>query len=274
MGRPISVIRTIVRQVLNDEFVSGETKDFANDEIDIHITNCVMEMSQVKPYEVKETLTTTSGSKKLDISSIDDLLYIDFLEYPVDKDPVNKRGFEQFASVITMLTDKNPSADETVYLYCKKLHSVSEGSSTLSPDMEHVLVMGAAANTALSWINKVRSHVAEAVKRIADVNASIDNMTGRIDQAKADLTSGRGYINQVNYGGNPESDLAMYASRELANANQYLSQAQGYIREMQARFSVTGVVNSYQVWANNKLIEYKIALRRMAEPKIAKDFPR
>lgn len=274
MGRPLSVVRTIVRQMLNDEFVSGEVKDFPNDEIDIHILNCVMEMSQAQPYEVKETLTTSSGSKKLDISSIVDLLYIDYLEYPVDKDPVNKRGFEKFANVITMLTDTNPSADETVYLYCKKLHGITEDSSTLSPDMEHVLVMGAAANTALSWINKVRSHVAEATKRIADVNTSIDNMTSRIDQAKADLTSGRAFINQVNYGGNPESDLAMYASRELANANQYLSQAQGYIREMQTRFSVTGVVNSYQVWANNKLIEYKIALRRMAEPKIAKDFPR
>jgi len=260
--------------MLNDEFVSGEVKDFADDEIGIHIMNCVMEMSQAKPYEVKETLTTSSGSKKLDISSIEDLLYIDWLEYPVDQDPVRKKGFEKFADIITMLIDTTPSADETVYAYCKKLHSISEDSSTLSPDMEHVLVMGAAANTALSWINKVRGHVAEAVKRIADVNTSIDNMTARIEQAKTDLTSGRAFINQVNYGGNPESDLAMYASRELANANQYLSQAQGYIREMQTRFSVTGVVNSYQVWANNKLVEYKIALRRMAEPKIARDYPR
>ena len=278
MAKNLSAIRAIVRQFLSDEFVSGSEQDFQPDELDLYIADCLVEISERRPYEVKETLTTTANSKELDISSIEDLLEVDKVEYKTGQDPPDYRNHSVFGNTLTLDIDFNPSAGENVYLYCHKLHQLTESSSTLSPQIEKLLVDGAVAKAALSWINQVRKQTAEAIARIADIHTAIGKMTSEttgIEQAIKDLAAGRTLgFNKVYVGGRPLDDYANFATRELGNANSYLSQSQGYLRELTSRLSISGVINSYQTWANNKLILYKQDLRRLAKPKTYTTYPK
>ena len=273
MAKTFSAIRSTVRQFVHDEFEVSEEQDFASDEIDLHIDACKVEISQRRPYEVKEELTT-EASRELDISDIEDLLEVEKAEFPVGNYPPDYRNVSIFGNTLTIDIATEPTADQTIYLYCLKVHQLTEESSTLSPLLEKLLIDGTVAKVALSWVNQVRTQTSEALARITDVNSSIDNMSARITQAMADLTSGRPLINQVNVGGNPEADYASYASRELGNANSYLGQSQGYLRELTGRLSISGVINSYQTWANNKLDLYRADLGRLATARTYTEYPK
>ncbi|MBA7478995.1 hypothetical protein ES707_14426 [subsurface metagenome] len=338
MSKPLPAIRSTVRQFLRDEFLEGVAQDFQDDEIDLHVGEVVAEVSERSPYVVKETLTTTDGSRELTISSIEDLLEIEKLEYPTGSDPRDYRNLIEIdAETIEIDTTLTPSADEDVYLYCRKLHQLTEESSTLTPQLERVLIDGTVAKVALSWINQVRVQVKEAVavlakveaaigsmsapitKAITDLNtgrpliaetraladAAIDNMTARITQALTDLAAGRPKIGRINVAGRPQADLASYASRELDGAATFLGQARGYLsvdtpagqygtyaarelsnasgllgqagghlRELSARLSISGVINSYQTWANNKLALYRVDLGRLSRARTYTEYPK
>lgn len=83
---------------------------------------------------------------------------------------------------------------EAVYLYCEKVHEVTESTSTLNPLLEGILIDGVAGYTALDWVNEIRTHINEAITGIANVNTAVDNMSGGITQAIADIVSGRVFI--------------------------------------------------------------------------------
>ena len=159
MSKNLSAVRAIVRQMLRDEFASGTAFVWEDDELDLHIAACLAEISERCPYEVKETLTTTASSKELDISSIEDLLEVDKIEFRTGQDPPDYRNLGVFGDTLTMDIDFLPAADENVYLYCHKLHQLTESSSTLKPQLERVLVLGVCGNAAIakaqSQINKV-----------------------------------------------------------------------------------------------------------------------
>lgn len=160
MGKKtLSAIRAIIRQLLLDEFAADVELEFQDDELDIHIGVCLAEISECSPYEVKETLTTTADSRELDISSIEDLLSIDEVEYLVGEFPKQMRNCSIFGDTLTIETSLTPAADEDVYLYCKKLHQLTESSSTLKPQHERVLILGVTGKAAIAkartLINKV-----------------------------------------------------------------------------------------------------------------------
>ena len=132
----LSAIRATVRQFLNDEFSETTEQDFQDDEIDLRVQEVVAEISERSPYVVKETLKTTGGSRELDISSIEDLLEIEKLEYPTGSDPRDYRNLIEIdAETIEIDTTRTPSADEDVYVYCRKLHQLTDSASTLQPQL-------------------------------------------------------------------------------------------------------------------------------------------
>jgi len=229
MSRMLDSFRNIIRQLLRDEFEDTTDQDFESDEIDIHVLEVLSEISERSPYEVKEVLTTVVNSRVLDISSIEDLLEIERLEYPIGYDPREFRNLKyldnetieidttlvpsaggsgtltgtvtfttgsaavtgsgtsfsddlevsylirpgsgtrwyRVASITsaTALTLDEPvrsvdtGADtvdlteycyEAVYLYCRKLHQLTEEATTLTPRLERVLIDGSVAKVALS----------------------------------------------------------------------------------------------------------------------------
>ena len=237
MAKTLPAVRAITRQFLNDEFSTEVSQDFQDDELNLHISDILAEISESCPYEVKEVLTTIENSKVLDISSIEDLIRIKKLEYPTGKDPRDFRNIiELDADTIEIDTTLTPDAGgsgtltgtitfvngsaavtgvgtlfstemeagyhikkstgtrwyriysiesataltlaepcletsgadvvsstqycyETVYLYCDKLHSLTETSSTLKPQLERILVLGVCGSATIakaqSYIDKV-----------------------------------------------------------------------------------------------------------------------
>ncbi|MBA7661727.1 hypothetical protein ES703_69747 [subsurface metagenome] len=227
MSRTLSSVRAVVRQLLRDEFDVDTTQIWANDEIDILIGECLVDISLAAPNMVKEVLTTIANSKELDISSIDDLLSIDKAEYPTGSDPRDYRKVLPIDNeTIEIVTDTTPSAGgsgtltgtvtfasgsaaitgsgtafttelaagyhikkstgtrwyriysiesataltlaeashdtgtdagdateycyETAYLYCRKVHQLTETASTLSPIHEYLVALGTVAKASMN----------------------------------------------------------------------------------------------------------------------------
>lgn len=175
MAKNLSAIRNTVRQVLLDEFVAGETQDWKEDELDVIIGQVVQEISEHSPLVVKETLTLTSGSREFSIATIEALIDIYRLEWPVDKNPQEFRNFTRWGTTVRIDTDLTPGAD-SVYLYCDKPHTLSESTSTLSPRHERILVDGACAYAVLNWVNKLRPRITAAIADIASALTKINTI--------------------------------------------------------------------------------------------------
>ena len=148
MAKMLSGIRAVVRQMLTDELVSSTT-DYAwtDDELDLYISDCLTEIAEYKPHRAKETLTTTA-SRELNLSAIDDLLEVKKVEYPVDEQPRSFSKFSVWGNVLRMALDSG--AGESVYIYCTKYHSLSDTVSTLNPTLERLLVLGVSGRAAVA----------------------------------------------------------------------------------------------------------------------------
>jgi len=173
MAKMLSGVRAVVRQMLTDELVSSDT-DYAwtDDELDLYINDCLAEIAEYKPYEVKETLTTTADSRELDLSVIDDLVEVKKVEYPVDEQPRQFRNFSVWGDILRMALDRAPGAGESVYLYCAKYHSLSDTVSTLNPTLERLLVLGVSGRAAVA---KARTRINAVNIGGADVAANVQN---------------------------------------------------------------------------------------------------
>jgi len=217
-----SAIRGIARQMLRDEIEDSEDSDFAIDELELHINECMVEVSQRSPREVKEivsasnksgTATATTASHLIDttksqfvagdvgktvynstdgtealvtaytsasditlatnimasgenytiycggganprdvsVAEITDLIEVEKAEYPTRQWPRNFRDCSVFGSVATLDVDSAPDDGDEIFLYCYKVHSLTESTSTLSPQLEKVLVEGVVAKAAQAW---------------------------------------------------------------------------------------------------------------------------
>jgi len=223
----LSAIRARIRQVLKDEFAEGVDLEWEDDELDIYIDDCLQEISERSPYKAVEVKTTIANSRILDLSDIENLLWIEKLEYPTGNDPGDFRNFIEIdAETIEIDTTLDPSAGgsgtltgtvtftkgsatvtgsgtdfdgeleagyhikkstssrwyriysvdsdtqvtlaepsrdtgadtedatqycyETVYVYCAKLHELTEDSSTLKPQHERLLIQGVSGRAAIS----------------------------------------------------------------------------------------------------------------------------
>ncbi len=168
MAEYIDGIRARVRQKLLSEYDPAKTVEWENDALDVFIGEVALRISKARPYEVKESVTLTLALKnEVSIASITDLISIPFGEYPVDKDPRRFRNVTVWGSTATLVMNVRPSGDETAYLYCHKLHSITESSSTLTPDLEDVLVLGVAALAANSKSRKQINSVNVGGGRVA-----------------------------------------------------------------------------------------------------------
>jgi hypothetical protein len=159
--KTLSTIREIARQLLRDEFVEGTDEDFQDDELDIHINEVLVEISQKRPYEVKETVES-DGTKELDVSGISDLLEVVKAEYPVGNDPPDYRNVSIFGNTIRLDIDTTPTSGDDVYLYCNKVHQLTDSASTLNPELESALVQGTVAKAGLAYLNKMRAQIVPA----------------------------------------------------------------------------------------------------------------
>ena len=98
---------------IQDE-LGGNTTDFTDAILTKKIAEGVLELSRYCPFIVREILATTEDSKELDISFIENLLWIDSLEYRVGKDPRRWRNFtEHYRHTVSMEIDFWPDDEDS-----------------------------------------------------------------------------------------------------------------------------------------------------------------
>lgn len=141
-------MRTIVRRDLHDED-SGNYR-WTNDELDRHIAHAVKDFSQAIPLEQKATITTTSGSRDIDISSLASRIMLEAVEYPVDRFPRNFQRFSLWGDILTLLGSEVPDGSN-VYIYYGKLHTLNGSSSTIPSEHEDLVAAGACGYAAVEW---------------------------------------------------------------------------------------------------------------------------
>jgi hypothetical protein len=144
----LTEMRTIVRRDLKDEDASNYR--WTNDELDRHIAHAVKELSEAVPYEQRATKATTSGSRELDISSITGRIMVEAVEYPVDKFPKRYQPFALWGDTLTTLGDEVPDGSNA-YIYYGKLHTLDASVSTIPPQFEELIALGAEGYAAVEW---------------------------------------------------------------------------------------------------------------------------
>ena len=261
---------TISPTLGNLRIVLGDTDKhiWTSAELNVAIDASLIELSKKQPYIVKETLATVATSRALDMSSITGLLFgynklsIDSpkgVEYPVGEYPRRYRNYDIDGTSLVMDIETVPSAaGEDVYVNCLKAHT----ADTLPPSMEPLAVKLAAAyaaiNKPLKFINDFEAETTKfdnittaignmserITQAIADLTSgralvgderesateAIGDMTARIGQAVADIASARTYFNKANIA-RPEQEYLASAGQEMSSAISYLNQARGYLAE-------------------------------------------
>jgi hypothetical protein len=275
MAKYMSAIVDDVRRNVMDDYEDSQSEDFSDDDIKRAVLDTLERLSEVSPYMVKETLTTTAGSKELDISDVESLIAIQEIEYPVDREPRILRGWsDRETGKVILDIDYDPSGSESVYVYCRKVHTLDYKTSTLNPQQERILIMGAEAKLILQWTHNIRGYIVAAKEVLESASDKIDDTSARLAQAITDLASSRSYVNKLNVAGKPQSDLTSIAGRELQVASNSINTAQGYMREMQSNLSISSAIRVYENKANLELERFEHELKKIRIPRTFKTYSR
>lgn len=146
----ILAIRTLVRRDLKDE--DSNNYRWTDNEIDRAIQRALYDLSRAVPREMKSTVATTSGSRQIDISNVQDIHYrvrIDRVEFPIDQTPRNFPRFALYQNIITLIGDEVGDGSNC-YIYWGALHTIDSQTNTVPAYLYDVLTLGAAAYAVLS----------------------------------------------------------------------------------------------------------------------------
>ena len=193
----LSTLRGALRVDLRDEEAANYR--WSDGELDRHIGRAVRELSVVLPREQKTTLLTTAASREISISTLEDLLRIAAVEWPVGLWPPAYVPFSVWQTTLTLLVDSAPAGVENVSVFWERVHQVDETTSTLPVQHEDVVLIGAAGYAATEWAsfatNRVnvsgpdvdRDYAIWGRSRLAEFSRQLRRLSSR-------LRSGRLYV--------------------------------------------------------------------------------
>lgn len=153
----LTEMRTRVRRDLRDTDETDER--WSDDELDRHIERAVRELSLAAPVEAVETLTTTAGSRDLDVSGLADRVSIEAVEYPAGQYPPPFVAFSAWGDTLTLVVDRAPRAGERAAVSYSKLHTLTDEASTLPAALEEIVATGAGGYAALEWASFATNRV-------------------------------------------------------------------------------------------------------------------
>lgn len=138
----LSDIRDLVRLDLHD--TDSASYRWSDDQLDRHIGNAVGEVNLLAPRQLSSTMATTAGSRELDLSSLSGLIRVERVEFPAGYYPPCVARFERWGSTLTLLVARDPEGQDARLFYTAS-HTLDGSGSTLPPEIESLVVMGAAA---------------------------------------------------------------------------------------------------------------------------------
>ena len=136
-----------VRQELADE--DPVNYRWTEQELISHLQKAMQELSKVAPYEKKSTLTT-AASRDLSITSLVPrvLSYwqrgVQRVEYQAER-----CNFEVWDNTLTL--DFTPTAGKDINIWWAQFHEVTTTSTTLTAELENIVVDGACAYALMAW---------------------------------------------------------------------------------------------------------------------------
>jgi hypothetical protein len=149
MAANINALVALLRIDLHDEDSNNER--WVDATLERHIARAAAELSLVLPQEKKTTLSTTDGSRELDVSGLSALLRVEAVEYPVDQDPRRYVQWSLWGETLEMLVDATPGDSEDVDVYWTAEHVVDGNGSTVPAEHDQLVLTGAAGYAAQEW---------------------------------------------------------------------------------------------------------------------------
>lgn len=149
MAADIDALVALLRIDLHDEDSNNER--WADATLERHIERAVADYSLVRPEEKLTELSTTEGSRELDVSGLSGLVRIEAVEYPVDQDPREYVQWSLWADTLEMLIDATPGDSEAVNVYWTAAHVVDSNGSTVPAEHDQLILLGAAGYAAQEW---------------------------------------------------------------------------------------------------------------------------
>ena len=153
----LSEMRARVRRDLRDTDAANER--WSDDDLTRHIERALQELSLAAPLEATATLTTSAGSRDLDVSALAGRVAIDAVEYPTGQYPPAFAPYALWGDTLTLQIEGAPGGGESVAVYYSKLHALDEASSTLPAALEDLVATGAGAYAALEWASFATNRV-------------------------------------------------------------------------------------------------------------------
>jgi len=151
MSSEASVIARIQR-ILQD----SSTAVYGTAEIQSQIAEDLVTVAQYSPNVGLATVTTSAGTKWVDITDVSNLLYgfneesFQAVEFREDKDPPRFRNFEVKEKRLYLDIEFDPDASEDVRLYVRQPHTLSGATNSMSAVQEDLLANLVAAKLAIS----------------------------------------------------------------------------------------------------------------------------
>jgi hypothetical protein len=154
----LSEMTALVRKDLHDEDSSNYR--WTDDELERHIGRAVKEFSEQIPLPVKAVLATNADSRNVDITSLNDRVVIEAVEYPAGRTPPRYRRFSTWGDTLTIVSGKEPDGSNCS-VYYGALHTLDANGSTIPAKYEDLIATGACGHAAIAAaagaINKVNA---------------------------------------------------------------------------------------------------------------------
>ena len=144
----LSEMIALVRKDLHDE--DSNSYQWSDDELTRHIDHAVKEFSERLPLPAKATLTTTSGSRQVDISSLTNRVMVQAVEYPIDESPAKYQRFSLWGDSLSIVSGDEPNG-ANCYVYYGVIHTLDADSSTIPAEYEDLVATGACGYAAVGW---------------------------------------------------------------------------------------------------------------------------
>jgi len=141
----ITEMRTLLRRDLRDTDPAGYR--WADEELDRHLLRAARELSGYLPLAQTAELTTSAGSREVDIASLTDRVCIEAVEYPAGLSPASLPGFQVRGDTLLLMDGEVPDGS-ICRVYWGKLHALDTSGSTIPSRLSDLVIAGAAGYAA------------------------------------------------------------------------------------------------------------------------------
>lgn len=267
----LAAIRTIIRQKLRDEIAESVTPDFEDNEIDLHIAECLVEISRRRGRKVREILFATykTGTATATTAShLVDTTNLQFESGDVGKTVYNSTDnttakITVYTSTSDVTLDTNIMASgETYYIFDTDCSSAKELSITSLREDDKLIE-----------VEKAEWPTRQSTPEFRNVTVFGDILKLEVDTDPEDNDEVFLYCSEVHSLTDSASTLTA-ALEDLLIKGVVAKLAQSWCAEQLRKDVVPTAVGGHKAWADGQWVSYMRELESLAEPRAWKYYPR